>query len=143
VGVPFTDPESEAFKNEVLLRRTLTHTSIVAMLGVCTEVKPAVMLLEYMKQGSLRGYLKKQAVGLPLMLQMALDIALGMEYLAGKAVVHRDLSVDTCLVSMEGKVKMNAFALARTVQVDKSEYEMGDTSLIEVGLLFFSWPPCL
>ena len=87
VGLPGYGGAS-TFKQELLVRRTLRHQSLVPLVGVCSQMQPPLYFYEYMEQGCLRDYLMAHAIGTPTLLQMALDIGLGMEYIAAQPMVR-------------------------------------------------------
>ena len=87
IGVPMVGT-SLGFQQELLLRRTLQHPNLLALVGVCSQNRPPMLFYEWPDKGCLRGYLTSQKLGTILLLQMSLDVSLGMEFLAGQSMVR-------------------------------------------------------
>lgn len=109
------------FKREIDLISELTHDNIVCIVGVALREEPLCMLFEFMARGDLHEFLMGRAPpagkGLPPMrlLNIALNIASGMQYLASHHYVHRDLAARNCLVSDDFVVKISDFGLSRDI----------------------------
>lgn len=78
--------------------------------------------MEYVSRGSLQTQLKiyRETITTEQLLNYALDIAQGMEYLAKKRIVHRDLAARNILVVDDYHVKISDFGLAQVV--GKNDY---------------------
>ena len=68
------------FSQEISVRRSLNHNSIVNLVAVC-PVQPMIMLLEYCIHGSLRSFVSTKICEAPQRMTMALDICSAMVYL--------------------------------------------------------------
>lgn len=109
------------FRREIDLISELNHDNIVCIVGVALREEPLCMLFEFMARGDLHEFLMGRAPpsgkGLPAMrlLNIAHNIASGMQYLASHHYVHRDLAARNCLVSDDFVVKISDFGLSRDI----------------------------
>ncbi|ELR23857.1 serine/threonine kinase [Acanthamoeba castellanii str. Neff] len=112
-----------AFTQEIALVSQLRHPNIVQFLGYTPP--PALMLItEFMPHGSLTEVLRNAALQEQLnhhqLIRMARDIALGMTYLHGSSILHRDLCPSNCLVDGNLVVKIADFGLARLKSLSRT-----------------------
>ncbi|XP_012268350.2 tyrosine-protein kinase transmembrane receptor Ror isoform X2 [Athalia rosae] len=133
------------FKREVDLMTDLRHPNIICLLGVILKGEPMCMLFEYMTQGDLHEFLichsprsdvplnngNGKVLEQPEFLRIALQIASGMEYLAGHHYVHRDLAARNCLVGENLTVKISDFGLSRDIY-SSDYYRVQSKSLLPV-----------
>ncbi|XP_060518794.1 muscle, skeletal receptor tyrosine-protein kinase-like isoform X2 [Cylas formicarius] len=140
----------EDFFREVEIMSAFRHPNILSLLGVVLRegaVGP-MMVFEYMKHGDLAEVLRVQrrlSTGCygedytehpPLLypsdlLNIALQVAKGMEYLAAQRFVHRDLACRNCLVAEGSTVKIADFGMSRDVYTC-DYYKMGGSRLLPV-----------
>lgn len=67
---------------------------------------------------------------------MCREVAAGMEYLASKKVLHRDLATRNCLIGSFKIVKIEDFGMSRNV--DHSDYYRVCITFFENGLVELS-----
>lgn len=124
---------TDAFETEIKFMIRLKHANVVRLLGVCRSDNESFLMMEYMENGDLHEFLRKQTLVsdtveilqdtevTPLvLLYMAVQIASGMRYLATNKFVHRDLATRNCLVGRDFVVKISDFGMSRNLY--KSSY---------------------
>ncbi|RWW59150.1 hypothetical protein BHE74_00033933 [Ensete ventricosum] len=151
VRIPEQDEEKRAtleqqFNSEVVFLSRLYHPNIVQvspnpycsvlvmLVGgwfIAASKKPPVycIITEYMSQGTLRMYLHKKepySLSTETILQLALDISRGMQYLHSQGVIHRDLKSHNLLLNDERRVKVADFGTScLETQCRESKGNMG------------------
>ncbi|XP_017056999.1 insulin-like receptor [Drosophila ficusphila] len=153
-----TDRERINFLSEASVMKEFDTYHVVRLLGVCSRGQPALVVMELMKKGDLKSYLRAHRpeerdeammaylhrIGVTgnvqpptygRIYQMAIEIADGMAYLAAKKFVHRDLAARNCMVAEDLTVKIGDFGMTRDVY--ETDYYRKDTK----GLLPVRWMP--
>ncbi|XP_061656413.1 tyrosine-protein kinase JAK2a isoform X1 [Syngnathoides biaculeatus] len=114
------------FEREIEILKSLHHENIVKYKGVCYSAgrRNLRLIMEYLPYGSLRDYLLKNKVHFDFkkLLLYALQICKGMDYLASKRYVHRDLATRNILVESDLRVKIGDFGLTKVLPQDKDYY---------------------
>ncbi|XP_056284294.1 ephrin type-A receptor 7 isoform X3 [Pseudoliparis swirei] len=118
--VGFTEKQRRDFLCEASIMGQFDHPNVVHLEGVVTRGKPVMIVIEYMENGSLDGFLRKhdgqftviQLVG------MLRGIAAGMRYLSDMGYVHRDLAARNILVNSNLVCKVSDFGLSRVIDDD-------------------------
>ncbi|XP_028827210.1 ephrin type-A receptor 5 isoform X2 [Denticeps clupeoides] len=116
----YTDKQRRDFLGEASIMGQFDHPNIIHLEGVVTKSKPVMIITEYMENGSLDTFLKKndgqftviQLVG------MLRGIASGMRYLSDMGYVHRDLAARNILVNSNLVCKVSDFGLSRVLEDD-------------------------
>lgn len=137
------------FRREADLMTDLRHPNIVCLIGVCFTEDPHCMLFEHMSHGDLHEFLITHSPNIDSdasescmednsnvlnpsdMSFIAIQIAAGMEYLAGHHYVHRDLAARNCLVGENLTVKISDFGLSRDIYA-ADYYRVQSKSLLPV-----------
>ncbi|XP_016335374.1 fibroblast growth factor receptor homolog 1 [Sinocyclocheilus anshuiensis] len=113
---------SKQMENEVSIMRKLAyHKNVMQLLDWNTAEEPYMLIMEFMSYGTLRSFVQKNKDELiadpELQSQFTIasyHIALAMEHLRSKMVVHCDLALRNILVSrFPWEVKVTEFGLAR------------------------------
>lgn len=111
------------FIEEAKVMTKLAHPNLVQLYGVCSTHRPIFIVTEYMRNGSLLNYVRRNDKKLihktEVLLDMALQVCSGMAYLELHNYIHRDLAARNCLVGGDCVVKVADFGLARYVVDDE------------------------
>uniref|UniRef100_A0A673KYN2 Inactive tyrosine-protein kinase 7-like n=1 Tax=Sinocyclocheilus rhinocerous TaxID=307959 RepID=A0A673KYN2_9TELE len=118
------------FRRECDMFAKLSHANVARLLGICREVEPHYMILEYTDMGDLKQYLrvskskdekvKVQPLSTKQKVSVCLQVARGMEQLSNQRFVHKDLAARNCLISSKRQIKVSALGLSKDVY--NSEY---------------------
>ncbi|WZY75486.1 hypothetical protein YC2023_021870 [Brassica napus] len=111
------------FKAEVDLLLRVHHTNLVTLVGYCYEGDHLALIYEFLPNGDLKQHLSGKG-GRPIInwrirLQIALEAALGLEYLhigCTPPMVHRDVKTANILLDENFKTKLADFGLSRSFQ---------------------------
>ena len=120
-------------ESEVNLMKQLSHENIVKIIGVLTRGVNTIIVMEFIREGSLDRYLQINRHNIDYPKQLfgyAQNIADGMEYLTLNKIIHRDLAARNILVKDHETVKISDFGLARVATNDT--YIMNSSSNIPV-----------
>jgi serine/threonine protein kinase len=109
------------FMAEVTVMKSLRHPNLVSLLGVCSTMKPLLMVLEYLPGGALDEWLPKNGAKAEpfVLLRLLHQAARGMAALGVAGVVHRDLAARNVLVDEFLRVKVADFGLSRDAYNDE------------------------
>ncbi|TDG53344.1 hypothetical protein AWZ03_000159 [Drosophila navojoa] len=131
-----------SLKDEANIMRKLgSHQNVVTLLGACVESEPHMLIMEYAMRGRLLSLLRaaRSATNIlpasvpggrslaPLsprtLAGFALDIACGMEYIAGHRIVHRDLAARNVLLDHNGMCKICDFGMSIDLDAERMRKE--------------------
>ncbi|CAL1397429.1 unnamed protein product [Linum trigynum] len=113
----YSDNVNLSFRQEVSLMERLRHPNVLLFMGAMSSPQRLCIVTEFLPRGSLFQLLQRKATKLEWRrrVQMALDIARGMNYLHcfNPPIVHRDLKSSNLLVDRNLTVKVGDFGLSR------------------------------
>ncbi|CAH8356541.1 unnamed protein product [Eruca vesicaria subsp. sativa] len=112
---------------ELLLR--VHHINLVSLVGYCDEREHLALIYEYMSNGDLKDHLSGKHGSSVLKwntrLQIAIDAALGLEYLhigCRPSMVHRDVKSTNILLDEGFTAKLADFGLSRSFQFGDEDH---------------------
>lgn len=110
---------------EARLFSLLSHMNIISLEGVCLKQPNLCIVLEYAKGGAINRFLTRRKLPPQILVDWALQIAVGMNYLHNEAqthIIHRDLKSSNVLIKEQilpnddlkhKTMKITDFGLAR------------------------------
>lgn len=110
------------FQSEIAVLSKVRHRHLVSLLGYSTEGNERILVYEFMPQGALSRHLfhwktfKLEPLSWKRRLNIALDVARGMEYLhtlAHQSFIHRDLKSSNILLGDDFRAKVSDFGLVK------------------------------
>ncbi|PAA73467.1 hypothetical protein BOX15_Mlig007594g3 [Macrostomum lignano] len=118
------------FLSEAEKMHKLHHPKIVQLVGVCTREEPFYIVTEFMPNGALTAYLRRdneqgRRVTFGHMIDMLFQVADGMCYLEQKRFIHRDLRAANILVGLNNTVKVGDFGLSRCIEEEAYCFKEG------------------
>ncbi|XP_076124257.1 LOW QUALITY PROTEIN: mitogen-activated protein kinase kinase kinase 12 [Alosa pseudoharengus] len=100
--------------------RKLKHPNIITFKGICTQAPCYCIIMEYCAQGQLYEVLRAGRKITPsLLVDWAMGIAGGMNYLHLHKIIHRDLKSPNMLITYDDLVKISDFGTSKELS-DKS-----------------------
>ncbi|XP_076920986.1 calcium/calmodulin-regulated receptor-like kinase 1 [Bidens hawaiensis] len=114
------------FQTEVMLLGRLHHRNLVNLVGYCAEKGQHMLIYVYMSKGSLASHLyseKHELLRWDLRVQIALDVARGLEYLHDGAVppvIHRDIKSSNILLDQAMGARVADFGLSREDMINRN-----------------------
>lgn len=91
-----TDAAIQSFVKEIKLWSQLKHPCIVEFFGVTPMLS---IVMEYMQHGNLKSLLSKRPLASGTITKLASQIAIAMDFLHSKNVIHRDLNPNNVMVT--------------------------------------------
>lgn len=112
----------DEFHSEIAVLSKVRHRHLVSLLGYSVEGYERLLVYEYMPQGALSKHifhwknLNLEPLSWKRRLNIALDVARGMEYLhslAHQSFIHRDLKSSNILLGDDFRAKVSDFGLVK------------------------------
>jgi serine/threonine protein kinase len=119
-GLEKSEHDLMLFRREIEIHQTVKHRFLVPFMGF-TDQSPYSIVTRYMPNGSLYDFLHigdSPPLTAVELAQMAYAVAVGMNFLHQKNVIHRDLKSPNILLDEDKLPKICDFGLARVVKPD-------------------------
>lgn len=114
----------EALEREMTLLKELNHENIVRYLGSLTDEHFLNIFLEYVPGGSVQSMLNSYGpFEEPLIRNFIRQVLIGLAYLHGEDIIHRDIKGANILIDIKGTVKISDFGISKKVGVDFDDEE--------------------
>ncbi len=108
------------FEREARTLAQLSHPNVGGIYGVEEQEGQKYLILEYVEGETLADRLDRGPLTVEDTLEIAIEIAAGVETAHEAGIVHRDLKPDNIMITPEGRVKVLDFGLARTTGASSS-----------------------
>lgn len=128
------------FQKEAYAAANLTHPNIVTVHDIGQDDRRYYIVMEYVEGSTLKDVIRRQMSnsGRPLSLARSLDLAIeicaGIGYAHRANIVHCDVKSQNVLVTLDGRVKVADFGIARAI----SESSLHDDSEVWGTPQYFS-----
>lgn len=112
----------EALQREMTLLKELNHENIVRYYGLSCEENFLNIFLEYIPGGSVQ--LMLQLYGPfeePLIRNFVRQVLVGLSYLHGVDIIHRDIKGANILIDIKGTAKISDFGISKKVEGDEGD----------------------
>ena len=119
------DPDRIArFEREARLLASLSHQNIATLHGLEEHEGQRYLVMELAEGETLAERLQRGSLPADEALEIALQIANGLEAAHEAGIVHRDLKPANVMLSHEGKVKVLDFGLGKAWQTDEGDADL-------------------
>ena len=108
----------ERFRREARLAARLSHPAIVQVYDILQENDSDSIVMEYVEGQNLRQMIEHGPLAVHRALELAREIADGLDAAHRQGIVHRDLKTENVLVTPEGRPKIADFGIAKRLATD-------------------------
>lgn len=96
-----------------ILKKIQQSDEIIKFIGLHKSNDSIYLVTEWVEYGSLRQYYKTYGMEDGMKISIALEISRGLNFLASVQILHRDISSENILISLEKRAKITNFGLSR------------------------------
>jgi len=107
------------FAHEAKAASALNHTNITTIHEIDEVEGECFICMEYVEGKSIKELIKQKTLSIEEILNIAIQIAEGLNAAHKKGIVHRDIKSDNIMLTDEGLVKIMDFGLAKLKGVSK------------------------
>ncbi len=135
------DPEyRERLKREARRVFELKHEPRVASLFNVFETENAMFLvMEYVEGGTLQERIRQPPLTLSAFFDIAIACCEGLEAAHKRSIIHRDIKPSNILLTLDGKVKIGDFGLARRLRATTADPDATRSELLTAESSMRTW----
>lgn len=134
----------EALQHEMKLLKEINHENIVRYLGSSTDESYLNIFLEYVPGGSVQSMLSSYGpFEEPLIRNFIRQVLIGLSYLHGEDIIHRDIKGANILIDIKGTVKISDFGISKkvdNVDIDDDGQKKGERRASLQGSVYWMAP---
>jgi serine/threonine protein kinase len=122
------------FEREARTLASLHHPNIASIFGFEEVDGVRFLVMEMVEGEELAQRLERGALAVGETVELARQIALGLESAHGKGIIHRDLKPGNIKLTATGQVKILDFGLARAAAVEPQGQDLAHSPTITAGM---------
>lgn len=116
-----SEKEQQSALLEANLLRQLKHVNIVSYTASFVEKGVLIIIMEYCEVGDLSHHIKKKKENKERftedeILNWFIQIAIALEYIHGRKVIHRDIKTSNIFLTGNGTVKLGDFGISKVLE---------------------------
>jgi tetratricopeptide (TPR) repeat protein/predicted Ser/Thr protein kinase len=112
-GAEVKPANRERFRREARLAARLSHSAIVQVYDILEEEGNEYIVMEYVEGTTLRDQIGEGPLEVRAAVELAREVAAGLEAAHRQGIIHRDLKTENVLVSTAGGPKILDFGIAK------------------------------
>src|SRR5215210_605946 len=120
-GSEVTPESRERFRREARLAARLSHSAIVQVYDILQEDGSEYIVMEYVEGTTLRDRVRRGPMEVRAALELARDLAAGLDTAHRQGIIHRDLKTENVLLSTSGGPKILDFGIAKRLLDSEDE----------------------
>lgn len=109
----YTEEHKARFLREAQMASSINHPNVLTVYEVGSEDNRPFLVMEYVEGHTLRELLKNNQIDMPLAINLAIQLAQGLQAIHQLGVIHRDLKLDNFILRKDGYLKILDFGLAK------------------------------
>jgi serine/threonine protein kinase len=110
----------EQFQQEARLAATVNHPSVCLVHDIGQYRELPYLVMEYLEGGTLRDLLQRGSLSVARAVACGVQIADALRQVHQAGIVHRDISPANLFLTIEGRVKLLDFGIAKLMRVSSS-----------------------
>ncbi len=105
--------EQTRFLQEAKAAAALNHPNVCSVIDIQEYEEQQYIIMEYVEGENLKAKIKKGKLNAEQIIDIATQIALGLNTAHEKHIVHRDIKSDNIMITKDGQIKIMDFGLAK------------------------------
>ena len=120
-GPEVTPVSRERFRREARLAARLSHSAIVQVYDILEEEGSEYIVMEYVEGATLRDQVRRGPMDVRAALELARELAAGLDTAHRQGILHRDLKTENVLIPTSGGAKILDFGIAKRLLDSEEE----------------------